>query len=137
MWEEPEEYTAVSHYNITIFGFDLNRCIEQWFDNAILNELQYNVEVELEPYALILVFVFAETDMGVSGSYDKFVSSEAESTPPENFTVTAITNTSASFQWSHPLDANGIISAYHIIVSDGAAYMEMITTISLEKCHCN
>ena len=58
--------------------------------------------------------------------------SNTESTPPENFTVTSITNTSASFQWSHPLDANGIISAYHIIVSDGAAYMEMITTISLE-----
>ena len=64
-------------YKLYYSGFDLNRCIERCFDNAIVNELQYNVEVELEPYALILVFVFAETAMGVSGSYDKFVSSEA------------------------------------------------------------
>ena len=55
-----------------------------------------------------------------------------ESTPPVNFTVTAITNTSASFQWSRPLDANGIISAYHVILSDGAADIEMITTNLME-----
>ena len=42
----------------------------------MVTELQYSVEVELEPYTLFLVFVFAESDMGVSGSYEKFVSSD-------------------------------------------------------------
>ena len=55
-----------------------------------------------------------------------------ESTPPVNFMVTAITNTSASFQWSRPLDANGIISAYYITLNDGAADIEMIITNLME-----
>ena len=54
-----------------------------------------------------------------------------ESTPPVNFMVTA-TNTSASFQWSPPLDANGIISAYYVTLNDGAADIEMIITNLME-----
>ena len=55
-----------------------------------------------------------------------------ESTAPVNFTVRDITNTSASFLWSPPLDANGIISAYIIIVSDGADDIEMIIANPIE-----
>ena len=71
---------------------------------------------------------------GPSLSFHHFVPSlTPESTAPVNFTVTAITNTSASFQWSPPLDPNGIISAYHIILGDGKSTdIEMTITNLME-----
>ena len=56
----------------------------------------------------------------------------SESTAPVNFTVRDITNTSASFLWSPPLDANGIISDYVVVVSDGATAFQMIITSLME-----
>ena len=45
---------------------DLNRGVEVFSVSKIVSELQYIVEVELEPYAKYTVSVIAETEGGVS-----------------------------------------------------------------------
>ena len=56
-----------------------------------------------------------------------------ESTAPENFTVTSITNTTASFQWLPPLDANSFITGYYIILSNYTTVIEKnVTNTTLE-----
>ena len=53
----------------------------------------------------------------------------SESTAPQNFKVTDITNTSATFSWDSPLDANGIITSYTITLNaSGFADLSMIIT---------
>ena len=57
-------------------GYDLNRRYEVFYERTMVSELQYTVEVELEPYAEFIVRVSTWTEIGRHVSVVVFVSSE-------------------------------------------------------------
>lgn len=60
----------------------------------------------------------------------------AESTAPEDLIVIDITNTSATFRWSPPEDANGIIISYNITlqisITDALILNSTVSEMSLD-----
>ena len=57
-------------------GFDLNRGVGVFDAHATVSELQYTIEVELEPYTQFTVEVSTETEIGRCFRTVVFISSE-------------------------------------------------------------